>query len=166
MTKAQALRKIRKWKPSTPEQFRDLGLPVTFIGNGVFREVCKVDGVRLVVKFPIADDPEGEDFTSGKNHARAEVKRIEKLKGFKALRPHLPKIRFYDTESGVLVMDWYEKFVSDDDQMGSVGTLLAKLIRAVTGVNCSDIHPGNVLCKAYDPTTGKRGDAVLIDLGY
>lgn len=166
MTKAQALRLIRKFEPTTPEDFRDIGLPVTFIGNGVFREVCKIDGQRLIVKFPIADDPEGEDFTSGIKHSRDEMKRIEKLSAFKELRPHLPKVRYYDKENGVIVMDWYEKFVSDDDRVSALGILIRKLLQKLTRVNCSDVHPGNVLCKAYDPTTGKRGDAVLIDLGY
>lgn len=166
MTKAQALRIIRRTKPTTPEEFREIGLHVTFIGNGVFREVCKIDGQRLIAKFPIADDPEGEDFSSGRKHARDEMKRITALLKFKVLRPHLPKIRYYDPESGVIVMDWYEKFISDDDKLMSLGTVMRKLIKVITKVKCSDIHGGNILCKAYNPETGARGDAVFIDLGY
>jgi len=154
---AKALRIIRQSRPETPKDFRRAGLQLTFLGRGVFREVCKVRNCDLVVKFPL-DDKLG-DSDEGKEHSLAEIRRVRRLNKFRVMRRHLPKIYYYDKDSGVLVMHYYPKFTTYEAEADAMGQMIQELIKSSTRVRCTDIHSENV-------HVTRMGDAVVIDFGY
>ncbi|PWT76422.1 MAG: hypothetical protein C5B59_06770 [Bacteroidetes bacterium] len=163
MNVKQAVALIRKHGPSTPEEFTEIGVPLEKrkIGSGIFREVIKVKGLPLVVKFPIAESKNGRvSYRAGKMHSTVEVKKIARLRKFRKLRGHLPTVYYHDRKSGVLVMQYYPAFVNDADTLRALGKMVTKAISHGTGIEVSDIHEENV-------RMGKTSKhAVLIDLGY
>lgn len=156
MNQAKALRLINEFHPKNPADFKELGLPLHFIGGGAFREVCQIDGLKLVVKFPLMD-ADGSH-RSGKMHSTMEARKVAQLREYPELRSHLPVIYYHNPKTGVLVMKHYPKYTSAEDQIRHLGAVMWKLIWRVTGVNCSDISSKNF------HRNGKRG--VMVDLGY
>lgn len=153
----KALRIIRLNRPTTPAEFRAAGLKLTPLSHGVFREVHKVTNCDLVVKFPL--DNGDTDVDEGKEHTEAEIRRIRRLNKFRYMRKHLPKIYWHDEDSGTLVMHYYPKFTTHEAEADAMGQMIQTLIRAATGVKCTDVHSENV-------HVGRVGDAVVIDFGY
>lgn len=159
---------IKKERPASPSQFREAGITLEKIpeGTGAFREVLKVRGLPLVVKFPLAEgthDPKrGKklSYRSGKMHSMMEVRRIQTLSKIKRMQMYLPKVYYHDRKSGVLVMHWYKEFTDDVDALRALGRMVTRLIWLWERVGISDIHEGNVRIGR------SKKDVKIIDLGY
>ena len=147
---AQLVKKLRAAKPQDRSDFNRMGLRLTYLKSGVFRDGYKVTRCDAVVKFPKGDE--------GKEHTRAEVARIRRLRNSPVLRPYLPEILYYDSRAGIVVMRYYPKFRSFETQVDTMCNMVERLIRAATGCRVSDLHSENI----HD----HDGDAVIIDLGY
>lgn len=168
MNVKQAVSLIKKRRPSTPAEFREVGLALEKKpeGTGAFREVIKIKGLPLVVKFPLAEgthDPKkGKNlsYVRGKMHSTVEVRKISKLSKIRWMRKHLPKVYYHDRKSGVLVMHWYKNFEDDVDSLRAIGRLVTILVYRWLGVGVTDIHEDNVRMGRT------KKDAILIDLGY
>jgi len=165
MNVKQAVALIRKHRPTKPQEFTAAGVPLEkkLEGHGVFREVAKVKGLPLVVKFPLAENNKKTgklSYRSGKMHSTVEVRKIEELSKLRWLRPHLPQVHYHDRKSGVQVVGYCKEFDDDIDTLRAMGRLLTKVIAKTLGVTVSDIHEDNV----------RKGhtvkEAILIDLGY
>lgn len=168
MNLTQAVSLIKKRRPTTPDEFREAGLVLEKKpeGTGAFREVVKIKGQPLVVKFPLAEgthDPKrGKklSFRRGKMHSTVEVRKIHELSKIRWMRKHLPKVYYHDKKSGVLVMHWYKNFEDDVDALRAIGRLVTRLVAKWQGVGVTDIHEDNVRMGRT------KKDAILIDLGY
>lgn len=155
MNLATTIRRIKRFRPRTFKDFGKVGIRFgKNLGEGVFREAYQIKDLPLVVKFPIEDD--------GIDHSRDEMRKIRTLSKFKFLRKYLPKVYYYDRQSGVIVMKFYEDFEDYDDACDAVGTLAGELIKRLTGVSMVDIHSGNARIRDYH----EPPRLVLIDLGY
>jgi hypothetical protein len=159
-----ALRLIKLWKPRTFEGFAMTGMRLTFIGCGAFRQVFQIAALPLVVKFPKTDD---DDLKTCIRHSVIEVRKIKALREFSILRPHLPKIYYFDKASGVIVMEYIDDTkiksdFADTDAARAYGVdrLVARLIKAHTGITVEDFSADNV---RYDR---KTRFIKLIDLAY
>jgi tRNA A-37 threonylcarbamoyl transferase component Bud32 len=146
MTQNRALQLIKKHRPENLITAHELGLRLIHIGSGAFRTVYRIKNTDLVIKFP--DDEDGE------SHTRTEIKAIERLYKYKVLRSHLPKVYFYDSKSGVVVMEYYDKYsdhkAGNPHPMQTHGDttweriLISKLIRKLTGVDFQDLYNSNL----------------------
>ena len=155
-----AIARIRKYKPTTPDEFRAAGVPLGgCLGTGAFREVVKVKGCDLVVKFPLQEGCDAiPDYHEGVDHSALEMRKLARLKKFKWMRRFLPKVYYCDCKHGIIVMRYYElitkhKFLFDTK-------FVYTLIKRSTGVSISDYTWGNV------GKTGRNDTPVLIDCGY
>lgn len=149
------IRRILKARPTTPKGFDKIGLHLKIIDAGVFRETWQIRGLPLAVKFPLDRD--------GVYHSRTEMRKIARLSRFPSLRKYLPKIYYYDSKSGVIVMKFYPNFYDDIDACEAVGDLAGVLLKELTGVEVIDIHSGNIRTKNPRRESPK---VVLVDLGY
>jgi len=122
------------------------------LGKGLFRSGYKIKGCDLVIKFP-GDDAED------KQHSRAEIRRLRRLRKAGTLGEFLPEVFYYDPKSGVVVMRYYREFENFEKQADAMGRMIQKLIFRIARVRCTDIHTENVRKRDMK-------DAVLIDLGY
>ena len=158
MRKAKALKLIRKHSPSSPAAFVKLGFRLKYLGAGVFREVARISGCDLVVKFPLhGKDGLREEIA----HSLSEMHRIEKLsRRVPELKPNLPKVFYFDQKNGIIVMQWYPE-LTPAAAVELLGKIVKKLVSRVGRVAMSDIHDGNVRRK-------RKGwnQLVFIDLGY
>lgn len=155
MNVPQIVRKIKKHRPETPAEFRELGIPLVREGAGIFRVAYRVKKLPLLVKFPVDDDA-----TGGKAHSANEVRKIRRLSKFRWVKSYLPTIYFHDKQSGVLVVSWHDEFATDNDAFIALGALASRALKIATGVLVSDIHGDNVRRGA------QRRKIILIDLGY
>jgi hypothetical protein len=159
----KAITLIEEHRPKTPAEFEKIGLPLSFLGRGAFREVCKIDDCPLVVKFPLAEEGESLDYRRGKLHTTNEVKRIDKLWEHTKLRKFLPKVYYHDRDSGVLVMHYYLEYDKNDKkgdiQFEDLGKVVKVLFSRLTGVPMGDVHVGNF-------HKGRGNHGVFIDFGY
>lgn len=167
MTNQQALRKIKRHQPTSPDDFRALGLLGRFVGAGVFRETYRIRGTNLIVKFPLDEAPKDKpaDYTCGRVHTRTEVKRIAKLSTIPVLRPHLPKVWYADLKHGVVVMTHYVKASGGYggwNRIELLGRIIRKLVKLVAHTEMNDIHGDNVRL-AGDKHSRRL---VFVDLGY
>ena len=145
------LSRITKSRPTTPVEFRAIGIKLRFIDAGVFREVYKISGAPLVVKFPLDND--------GIQHSVSEMRRIRRLGRIKELLPHLPKVLYFNGKSGIVVMEYY-KALDPEKGVELLGKVIKKLVSRIAKVAMSDIHADNI-------RQGKRGEVVVFsDLGY
>jgi hypothetical protein len=136
-----------------PADFKAAGIRLRYIDEGAFRQVYKVSGCPLVVKFPLDKD--------GIQHSVSEIRRIRQLGRIKELVPHLPKIHYFDRKSGVLVTHFYPRPKNDAETVELLGKVIKKLVSRIARVGMSDIHADNV--------RKHRGDwmsAIFTDLGY
>ena len=157
----RALSKIKRHRPATIAAFRGL-FDLQKIGYGVFRQAHRIKGTKLVVKLPrsLSLASLGESVI----HSRDEIKRIEKLKTLPELRPHLPRIYYYDLNNGVIVMQEYK--IDNIENSKLLGRVIQKLIKRLIGVNCSDIHSGNIGKRVVVRGNRSKRVIVFLDLGY
>lgn len=156
--KAQALKLIRKNSPTSPEALKKLGFRLAPLGAGLFREVFRISGCDLVVKFPLRLKDGSSD--EGIGHSVSEIKRIERLKCVPELKMHMPKVFYFNRKTGVIVMQYYPD-INAEDAVDYLGKIVRKLVSRICGVTMGDIHDGNVKLK-------RKGweQLVFIDLGY
>jgi hypothetical protein len=152
-----ALRKIRRVRPKQASDLRAAGFTLRLLGCGVFREAFKVGNCDLIIKFPLQDDE--SEIEDCKRHTRTEVARLRRLARHGVMRRFLPKIHYFDSKNGVIVMQYYPSFRDREEQVDALGKMAQALIFKSTKIRCTDIHSENVHRK------GKK-DAVIIDLGY
>ena len=159
-----AIRRIKTFKPATPEEFADAGVPVLddkkFVHAGVFREVYRIVGVPLVVKFPLGDSY--SETSEGRKHTNAEVNRIKRLSAFPVMRKYLPKVYYHDKTDGIVVMRYYAELGEDWTPDTMINKFIQDLIKDITGIQLGDVHDGNVRSHNGRNT----GRPILIDLGY
>ena len=127
------------------------GYTMKFVGSGLFRNVYRIVGTKLVVKVPIG--------IRGKRHSEGEMKAYRKIMGSKhkytAIQLYMPEILAYNKKTGVILMPEYRKVAGcDRAKVDEIGTLA----RAAMGKYC-DLHKNNV-------GKGKLGDYRVLDLGY
>ena len=148
--------RIIRNRPTSPQAFRDSGIKLRYLDEGVFRQVFKISGCPLVVKFPL----EGE-IADGVQHSASEVNRVKRLSKIKELVPHLPKIHYHDRKNGVLIMQFYPRPRNDAETVEMLGKVIKKLVSRIARVQMSDTHADNVRKRRGDWTS-----AVFTDLGY
>jgi hypothetical protein len=113
----------------------------------------------LVVKFPLNDE---QDFEGGCAHSTSEVRRIKRLSHIQELKPHLPRVHYYDKANGVLVMRYYPK-MEKDRAVELLGTVVKKLVSKIARVQMSDIHIDNI---RHQTDASAAGRLVFVDCGY
>jgi len=164
MRTQEALRKIRRHRPTSLSEFKAIGLLGRYIGNGVFRESFRIRGTNLIVKFPLNESrTEKPKFKSGIAHSRTEMRRLKKLGRVKALQTHLPKVWYYDHTHGIVVMTHYEKSsgYGGRDKIELLGRVVNKLLKQYAHTTMNDIHGDNTRC-----AKGKFDRLIFVDLGY
>jgi hypothetical protein len=124
-----------------------------YLDAGVFREVYKISGCPLVVKFPLSDG-----LADGIQHSISEANRINRLSKIKELVPHLPKILYHDRQNGILVMPYY-KSLEGSHAVEQLGKIIKKLVSRIARVAMNDIHSDNI-------RRGSKGGVVFSDCGY
>lgn len=151
-----AIRRIKKHRPKTYEDFAEAGVPLEIesLGEGVFRVVYRAHKLPLVVKFPLAGD--------GDDHTRSEVRRIKALSKYPKMRKYLPKVYYYDSRAGIVVMKYYPPMDWHLHEDASLGRLAQNLVKDLTGMSLDDIHAGNVTTD----TGQSNGRPIFLDLGY
>jgi hypothetical protein len=154
-----AIARIHKAKPVTPSDFAGAGVPLekAAIGTGAFREVVKVEGCPLVVKFPLDCGSYSQDGLAGIAHSALEMKKLKRLRRFRWMRKFLPKVYYYDRKHGIIVMRHYELMTKSNFLFDA--KLVYALIKHSTGVNISDYTWGNA-------GISNRGFPILLDCGY
>ncbi len=137
---------------------QSMGLKLKKIGDGVYRQVYKIEGVPLVVKIP-----GGDAFPVGcRRHARSEyrtVKRIHRYKKFAQLRKYMPRIYYFDNKSGLMLMHYYSVPKKYKIAISNLLSLVVKLIWPNTASSECDVHGANI-------GMDENNQPVLIDLGY
>ena len=161
-----AIRIIKDWKPRTNQDLKKTGLAFTYIGEGAFRRAFQIDGLPLVIKFPRLDGDDNDARTCIR-HSVIEMRKIEALRKFRLMRPHIPKVYYFDKTSGVIVMEYIDDtqqstdFANTNDARAfGINLLVQRLIRAYTGIIIDDFSIENV---RYDRKTYKLK---LIDVAY
>jgi hypothetical protein len=149
--------RIVKARPTSPTAFKSIGVKLRYLDAGVFREVYKISGCPLVVKFPLDDD----GIADGIQHSISEVNRINRLSKIKELVPHLPKILYHDRKNGILVMRYYPRPRDAEQTVEMLGKIIKKLVSRIARVQMSDIHADNVRRQRLDWCS-----AIFTDLGY
>ena len=152
------LRAIIKNRPRTPEEFRAAGIKLRYIDHGVFREVYKIQGCPLVVKFPLNEE---QDFDGGVQHSASEVRRIARLSRIQELKPHLPRVHYFDKKNGVLVMSYYHR-MTPERGVELLGKIVQKLVSKIARVQMTDIHADNIRVQKGAGV----GRLVFVDCGY
>lgn len=117
-----------------------------------------MQGCPIVVKFPLNEE---QDFAGGVQHSVSEVRRIKRLLRIQELKPHLPKIHYFDKEGGVLVMAYYHRMTLERG-VELLGKIVQKLVSKIARVQMSDIHADNIRCQK-DANVGRL---TFVDLGY
>lgn len=138
---------IRENRPENLLTASNLGLKLIHVGSGAFRAVYRIKDTNLVIKFP---DP----YENGEYHSREENRMIEKLYQYKVLRSYLPKIFYFERKSGVIVMEYYDKYsdrkAENPHSMRTYGNitwervLIIKLIKRLTGEYFGDLYNANL----------------------
>jgi hypothetical protein len=159
-----AIQSIKLWKPQTFEDFAKTGMRLTFIGEGAFRTVFQIAALPLVIKFPRTED---DDLRTCIRHSVIEVRKIKTLQKFSIMRPHLPRVYYSDKRAGVIVMEYIDdKKIkteigdTDDARRYGIHSLVARLIKAHTGVTIDDFGEDNV---RYDKKTSRLK---IVDFAY
>jgi len=151
------IQRVKAARPTTETAFKGLGLRLQKVNpSGLFRRTYRILGHDLVVKFPKGAE--------GRQHTRAEVRKIQRLSKWRCLADFLPKIHYCDSLNAIVVMDYYPDFqetnhvTREENIILAMGKCISRLITRITGIHVSDIHDENV--------HNKNGNAVIIDWGY
>lgn len=156
-----SLAKITRALPDTP---------FTYIGSGAFRNVYQI-GFEHVIKIPITRNSQlnplsesgnyyYDNYSADKDHslnewnAYVDIKTAGKRSPFSRLKPHLPKIHHYNSETSIILMDKYPLIKKGDYRIKQ----LRDLVHEVIDSDGADVWEGNV-------GENKYGNAVLLDLG-
>jgi hypothetical protein len=159
------IREIAKYQPETASECRELcSFKLRKLGKGIYREVYKVVGADLVIKFPLKEEK------TFKDHSRLEYRACRKVllapKKYWAIISFIPEIPHYNPTTGVLIMEYCTpvKTLASTKQCTK---LIAGLVTRVVDLSwkgyrsgLADMHSGNLgFSKASDHLK-------IIDLGY
>lgn len=86
---------------------------LSYIGDGSFRKVYRIDNLPLVIKFPIGDDDTLEVCIEHSQNEMDAVNRIKTDKSLAKLKKYLPKIYYYDEPNGIILMHEYKGIKAD-----------------------------------------------------
>lgn len=151
ITKTQAVKLIKLFKPTNLEEFKKIGFKFETIRSGVFRTCHKFKGLNLVIKVP----KQSSGYYDGSEHSRNEIAAVAHLKTEKAVKRYLPEILYHTKDGEVIVMPFYHFGFSEREIVaGFFHDLLYDL-----GYNGGDMHYQNV-AKTDDD------GYVIGDLGY
>jgi hypothetical protein len=120
------------------------------LGTGVFRTSYLLAGCDLIIKFPLPDDP-----ACNKAHTRTEVKKIRRFNRFAVMRPYMPRVHYFDSRAGVVVMTYYPTVAHER----GLARVVTRLVKHLTGITLSDITGDNVRKDAH-------GTTKFVDLAY
>ena len=131
---------------------RELGYTLKFLGGGIFRNVYKIVGTKLVLKVP--------NGARGRRHSQGEMKAYKRImvstKKYVALHPYMPAIHHYNSRTGIILMPEYR--VAPKSYWEKKIKAMGKLAGDVMGKYC-DLHRWNI-------GRDKEGQFRFIDLGY
>jgi len=155
-TKA-ALKKIAELKPCTFEDFGSV-FELKALNRGTFREVYRIVGTMLVVKFPLSDDR-----PCNIRHSATEIRRMKRLVAkIPFMKEHMPRVYYYHAKSGIIVMEFIDGEEVDFNRTFAVSKLMRRLFRHA-GVALEDASGDNIIVQKR-PHGAKR--AVIVDFGY
>jgi len=160
-TKTEIIKLFKEYKPKTAKEARNIGLSLTRLASGAFREVYAINkqdsANRLVVKFPIS----GASKEGNLEHARHEIyviRKITRIQKFAALRPFIPAMYYADTRNGVLLTDYYHKV--GQSKAVFVGHVLQQVADAIFDDEGDDRD-----IAGYNIMQTREGEFKIIDLG-
>lgn len=137
------------------------------LGGGLYRQVYRLVGTNLVVKFP-GSYPE---ITKREilDHAEMEYYWCQKFRRdprWQAFRRHAPKIHYYDAASGVTLMTYYE-LAPDEPKLYRDAEWFNKLFDYMCIANGEPENENRTMDLGYGNIGLKpNGDYVFLDLGY
>jgi hypothetical protein len=160
-TSTRIIRFFQIYKPRTKEEIKKLGIKLTLLNFGAFREVFTVKGTNLVVKIPRVTTLGSPQ--SNIDHAKQEIdayRRVFKRKSLKALRPFMPKFHYMDYRSGIVVVEKYKS--ARYSKISNIAiNIISKVIEEVTEKDATeevDLFIPNI-------GTDMHGNYKFIDLG-
>jgi len=145
-----------KEKPKNRSDLEKMGLKLGLIGNGLYREVYRINGLPLVVKLS------KNAGSSPRDHARAEyraVRRIQRFKKYAQLRKYMPEIHYFDSKTGVMLMHYYKPLPKGYRCIARLLDHIIELTWPYAAESECDVHGGNV-------GLGENNQPILIDMGY
>ena len=159
------IREITKYQPETASECRELcSFKLRKLGEGIYKEVYKVVGADLVIKFPLKEEK------TFKDHSRLEYRACRKVlwahKKHHAIVNFIPEIQHYNPTTGVLVMEYctpIKKSVHTKRCKKLIAGLVKLLIDAVWKGHSkgdADMHSDNLGISKVN------GQLKIIDLGY
>ena len=164
---------FKKTQPTDIEFVKKLGYKTRRIGSGLFRSTysLKYDGKVLpyVVKVPRPD--ESNDNGDGIVHAQAEIDKIKTIRKSESLSPfhrYLPRIYYFNENTGLLLERRYEKFKNGKGalvalMLSNLATDLGRDGKDDESCHGGDLHDDNVM---YYEDDDNNQVPVIIDLGY
>lgn len=123
MNRKEVIELFELHNPKSPEEATSLGIKLTYIDSGVFRNVFSIPHTQLVVKFPQSKEESttyycgyedcrmNDDYDYPKSnikHSRLEINAIIKLTKNKEVCKHIPKLFYYNKKTGVLIVKKYK----------------------------------------------------------
>jgi hypothetical protein len=120
LTLEQIKRKLRRYKPATPQEvLRKCQFPLQFQDEGSFRVVYRILGTQWVLKMPIQEweewrwkGPRSKWLRKHINHAKYEINALNIIltttrPQLKALKSYLPEVPWAHWDTGVILMRHY-----------------------------------------------------------
>jgi hypothetical protein len=151
---------FNKNEPEMIDDVRNLGFKLKHLGSGLFRDAYLLKGHELIVKVPQDDGYCGWNMNF--LHTKKEIANIKRIKRNKKYRPlwrYLPRIHYYNKESGLVLMERYYE-IKNWKLADQITTMLSNLVDDLLGSDSdNDIHSQNVFITQDE-------SPVLIDLGY
>lgn len=148
---------LKKHNPKVRDDCRKLGIRLTFVSAGAFRNVYKIQGIPYLLKFPYSKS------STYIRHAKAEIKtlrRIRDLVKYKDLRQFLPDTPYMNIRTGVIMVKKYQ--TQDIENGTTIAYLLNLLSRRYSkdhGATSNDVHSANI-------GMDEDNDIKIIDFGY
>lgn len=114
MTLATIKRRLKLWKPQTLDGLiESCRFPLEYISCGMYRKVYGVVGTEYVIKVPIQDETRLTNISHAVDEYR-EYKRMSRLKKYAAIKHRLPKFHYFDSHSGISLVERYKSLYEWD----------------------------------------------------
>ena len=105
-----------------------LGIKYRMLNSGAYRTVVKLVGLPLVVKFPLTD------MKCDKKHSEYEFRAVNKILRYKykykyrILRKYVPKIYYFNKETGVLIGHYYRPLKGTKKEKNLIANLVSDVV--------------------------------------
>lgn len=158
---------VKHTKPRTAAQFSiATGLALEYLGCGMYRKVYRILNSNLVIKFA------GRSRECRK-HSKTEANRIYEImhrKKWRLLRRYMPKLYYFDFETGVTIMKYYVPTDYEDHRVREDTKWIQMLIEAVCSFNHLEGHEEGSIDWYSDIAgvnlgTDKDGNYKFLDMG-